>query len=55
MNDTIQIKIDEGTVWLVRQTLRRNGRPDANADDAIDEIRRIVTELRNLPEETAHD
>jgi hypothetical protein len=51
MSDTMQINIDEGTLWLVRQTLRRNGRPNASADDAVEEIKSIIEETRNRNEE----
>ena len=42
MHDNLVINIDEGTLWLIRQTLRRNGKPEADINDAVNEIKRIV-------------
>lgn len=43
----VQISIDEGTLILIRQILRRTGRPNVSADEVMDEIMGAITELQN--------
>lgn len=45
---SFEISVDEGTVILIRQILRRTGRPDISADEVIDEIISAIKELQNI-------
>lgn len=42
----VSLEINEGMLLMVRQVLRRNGKKNATIDDAVEEIKNVIKELR---------